>query len=499
MVQLGGSKDSCTACNKTVYMTEKIVVEDKEEKKTFHKLCLKCSHCKITLSLGNYASMNGVMFCKPHFKQLFATKGNYDEGFGQSKHTTQWAPQATPSSSQAGSFIKLEESNKPPSEKKETPSAISSRFAGSSEKCAICSKTVFLTEKIVVEEKEDKKVLHKGCLKCTHCNVTLNLSTYSSMNGVFYCKPHVKQLFAAKGNFGEAFGNAPQTDKWTPQAVTAPASFVPVDRTTEKEKPVVSTSDTAKKFSAAKNTDKCQLCQKTVYLTERVVLEETDSRRIFHKVCMKCSHCSVVLNLGTLAQLDGVLYCKPHFKQLFALKGNLDEGFGRVKRTDNPFPYLEKKDDYVSSADRLQSEHDAGHVESEMEKFKRLSEMKYVEDDVKPVFNPSATYKHEEEETHDHKDDDVVEKEQEGHVETEMEKYKRLSEMKYVDDDVKPVFNPNAVYRHDDDEKMVDDEEVIQHKEVEHHHHHEEEKEREVQHPEDEHLDNSNDNDSDSD
>jgi hypothetical protein len=35
--------------------------------------------------------MNGVMYCKPHFKQLFAAKGNYDEGFGKEKHTKKWS------------------------------------------------------------------------------------------------------------------------------------------------------------------------------------------------------------------------------------------------------------------------------------------------------------------------------------------------------------------------------------------------------------------------
>jgi len=35
--------------------------------------------------------MQGVMYCKPHFKQLFAAKGNYDEGFGKEKLTKRWA------------------------------------------------------------------------------------------------------------------------------------------------------------------------------------------------------------------------------------------------------------------------------------------------------------------------------------------------------------------------------------------------------------------------
>ena len=49
---------------------EKIVADGK----TFHKTCMKCKTCKKTLSLGNYAALSGVFYCKPHFKQLFAAK-----------------------------------------------------------------------------------------------------------------------------------------------------------------------------------------------------------------------------------------------------------------------------------------------------------------------------------------------------------------------------------------------------------------------------------------
>jgi len=43
-----------------------------------------------TLSLGNYASLKGEYYCKPHFKQLFKLKGNYDEGFGGTQHKALW-------------------------------------------------------------------------------------------------------------------------------------------------------------------------------------------------------------------------------------------------------------------------------------------------------------------------------------------------------------------------------------------------------------------------
>ena len=55
----------------------------KVENLTYHKTCFRCTECNRTLSAGSYASSYGKFFCKPHFKQLFALKGNYDEGFGQ--------------------------------------------------------------------------------------------------------------------------------------------------------------------------------------------------------------------------------------------------------------------------------------------------------------------------------------------------------------------------------------------------------------------------------
>jgi len=83
------SKDKpakCAACGKTVYATERIATDFD----VFHKACLKCTYCNNVLKLGNYASLEGKYYCKPHFKQLFASKGNYNEGFGQEKLTAQW-------------------------------------------------------------------------------------------------------------------------------------------------------------------------------------------------------------------------------------------------------------------------------------------------------------------------------------------------------------------------------------------------------------------------
>uniref|UniRef100_A0A3P9LGE7 LIM zinc-binding domain-containing protein n=1 Tax=Oryzias latipes TaxID=8090 RepID=A0A3P9LGE7_ORYLA len=76
------------------------------DKQNFHKSCFRCEHCGGKLSLGNYASLHGRMYCKPHYKQLFKSKGNYDEGFGQKPHKELWnnknSPEKSPSVDKGG-------------------------------------------------------------------------------------------------------------------------------------------------------------------------------------------------------------------------------------------------------------------------------------------------------------------------------------------------------------------------------------------------------------
>ncbi|XP_032934914.1 LIM domain-containing protein 2 isoform X1 [Catharus ustulatus] len=79
-------KEICTACQKTVYPMERLVAD----KSVFHSSCFCCKHCHTKLSLGSYAALHGEFYCKPHFQQLFKSKGNYDEGFGRKQHKELW-------------------------------------------------------------------------------------------------------------------------------------------------------------------------------------------------------------------------------------------------------------------------------------------------------------------------------------------------------------------------------------------------------------------------
>jgi hypothetical protein len=60
------------------------------DKKVYHKLCFKCTTCNCTLKLGNFSSLNNKLYCTPHYIQLFARNGNYDEGFGLENYKRKW-------------------------------------------------------------------------------------------------------------------------------------------------------------------------------------------------------------------------------------------------------------------------------------------------------------------------------------------------------------------------------------------------------------------------
>ncbi|TPX39832.1 hypothetical protein SeMB42_g06231 [Synchytrium endobioticum] len=79
-------RKKCEVCSKTVYLMEEVAIDNK----SFHKTCLKCTHCHSTLRMGNLAAMNGHYYCKPHFKELFHLKGNYSEGFGAEDPKKNW-------------------------------------------------------------------------------------------------------------------------------------------------------------------------------------------------------------------------------------------------------------------------------------------------------------------------------------------------------------------------------------------------------------------------
>ncbi|XP_057488813.1 LIM domain-containing protein WLIM2b isoform X2 [Actinidia eriantha] len=116
-----GTQQKCKACEKTVYPVELLSADGV----SYHKSCFKCSHCKGTLKLSNYSSMEGVLYCKPHFEQLFKETGSFNKNFqSPAKSAEKLTPELTRS-----------------------PSKAASMFSGTQEKCATCGKTAYPLEK----------------------------------------------------------------------------------------------------------------------------------------------------------------------------------------------------------------------------------------------------------------------------------------------------------------------------------------------------------------
>ncbi|XP_055697757.1 F-actin-monooxygenase MICAL3 isoform X2 [Phlebotomus papatasi] len=71
-------------------------------------------------------------------------------------------------------------------------------------KCKKCEKDVFHMELL----KAEKSFWHRNCFKCFECNKQLRMDTYQSHEGILYCKPHFRALFAPKP-VKEVTDNAP--------------------------------------------------------------------------------------------------------------------------------------------------------------------------------------------------------------------------------------------------------------------------------------------------
>uniref|UniRef100_M1ATW0 Transcription factor LIM n=1 Tax=Solanum tuberosum TaxID=4113 RepID=M1ATW0_SOLTU len=82
-------------------------------------------------------------------------------------------------------------------------------FAGTTQKCMACEKTVYLVDKLTA----DNRVFHKACFRCYHCKGTLKLSNYNSFEGVLYCRPHFDQLFKRTGSLDKSFEGTPKIVK----------------------------------------------------------------------------------------------------------------------------------------------------------------------------------------------------------------------------------------------------------------------------------------------
>ncbi|KAB5524938.1 hypothetical protein DKX38_022687 [Salix brachista] len=125
MAPFAGTTQKCKACEKTVYLVDQLTADDR----VYHKACFRCHHCKGTLKLSNYSSFEGVLYCKPHFDQLFKMTGSLDKSFEGTRKTVRGDRSA---------------------DQVLGNSRVSSMFAGTQEKCVACKKTVYPLEQFIV-------------------------------------------------------------------------------------------------------------------------------------------------------------------------------------------------------------------------------------------------------------------------------------------------------------------------------------------------------------
>ncbi|KAJ8638281.1 hypothetical protein MRB53_012548 [Persea americana] len=121
-----GTTQKCMACDKTVYLVDQLTADNR----IYHKACFRCHHCKGTLKLSNYNSFEGVLYCRPHFDQLFKRTGSLDKSF-----------EGTPK------IVKVDKSSE---NENATTNKVSNMFAGTRDKCVGCKRTVYPTEKVCI-------------------------------------------------------------------------------------------------------------------------------------------------------------------------------------------------------------------------------------------------------------------------------------------------------------------------------------------------------------
>eukprot|EP01118_Nematostelium_gracile_P020481 TRINITY_DN993_c0_g2_i6.p1 TRINITY_DN993_c0_g2~~TRINITY_DN993_c0_g2_i6.p1 ORF type:complete len:493 (-),score=202.64 TRINITY_DN993_c0_g2_i6:27-1505(-) len=244
----------------------------------------------MSVDLRSYGSVAGKVYCKNHLKEA-----------SSSPATSAYVPGGA-------SFIPATEGETVrKSEKKETSEATAAMFKkfreeGDSNKCVCCAKTVYAAEKLLVENRNDKLLFHKSCFKCNTCEIALDLRNYGSIDEKVYCKNHLKEE--------EASGRV-RSGSYVP----AVKSFIPDVEKSETAQKSETPSHIAEKFKGLGGAEKCKACSKTVYATEKLVVEELKGQSIYHKACLRCSKCNIQLDISTFGSSQGTIFCKVHLKE----------------------------------------------------------------------------------------------------------------------------------------------------------------------------------------
>jgi len=256
----------CAKCATTVYPLEMVQACDK----SFHKQCFRCKHCDMVISLKNFAAIEGDIFCKPHYLELFRSKGSYTAIKGGDEN-------ASSSYNASQGFKGVGE------------------LMGSSQKKELKKvETVDKSNPVISSDVKIKKIdRHELMDEVTKEHDLKHAETVDKS------VPKIENVQVKKLDrkaFLTEIHHGPETPLEKPDAVS------------DHSAPIV-------KITA---TPKCAKCEKSVYPLEEVKACE----KTFHKGCFRCKHCDGQLSLKGFATINNEPYCKPHYLELFKSKGN---------------------------------------------------------------------------------------------------------------------------------------------------------------------------------
>jgi hypothetical protein len=173
------------------------------------------------LSLGNYGIFDNTSYCRVHHERM------------QMMSASLTAALSTSITNKDSFVPKVEEQKISAAEKKqmrmETSNAVAEKVRknADAEKCESCGKTVYMAERMELDIRGAQRILlHKNCFRCRFffffgviyfilfflfhksisvCNTLLNVSSYGSIEGRFYCPKDLKQATTGKKIFQQFF------------------------------------------------------------------------------------------------------------------------------------------------------------------------------------------------------------------------------------------------------------------------------------------------------
>lgn len=261
----------------------------------------------------NFAQINGSIYCKTHYLQLFAKRGTYSDFQGhnpsawETKNAAAKAAESSSATALQGSVSTETTSNAPdaasaPENKGQAVNSPTQSSVVSSDNATPASPT-------------------------NTADVSSNQSDVNPLTGI--AKRDIRSIYNPASSSKES--QAPVASKSTKS--TGAFSFL------------------------GGGGIKCSACNKSVYSADPQV---TDKGLTWHKSCFKCAICKGQIVLSHLCQIEGAICCKACFKKTFSTRGNYDDvlvALGKeVKRPQNAQAQGIKSESTQESAPTLTQE-----------------------------------------------------------------------------------------------------------------------------------------------